>query len=261
MVVNVDNQNQVTYYVNSGSDVFSHGVAQQAATKINDALLPPAAAKVAEATTPKIVDINQANSNINQIMSPFFLTIATFIGAMASGIVLVNVFRAKIMNEKKIWLDYLALQLTFIIVSVFSPIVGALTLRHINGLTWATTTHLMLQGMLFMYVSYLLLHILYLFFEQYAMAVVVPIMLSQFVTSGSIVPYSTLTPIRKMITAIFPMYSNVKDVTAIIFGFNDKFDEIPHLLILGIIYFILGIVVLYFKNMYWKKEFSFMTLK
>lgn len=261
LVVDVQGPKTVKYFVNSGSDVFSHQVAQKAADQINLAFLTPQQAQLTVATTPQVTDINQANSNINEIMSPFFMTIVIFIGAMASGIVVVNVFRAKIMNERKIWLDYVALHLTFIIISVFSPIVGALTLRHINSLTWNTTVHLMFQGMLFMYVSFLLLHIVFLLLEQYAMAVVVPIMLSQFVTSGSIMPYSTLTPIRKLVTSVFPMYSNVKDEMAIIFGFSNKFSEVPHLVLLGVIYFILGIIVLYLKNMYWKKEFSFMTLK
>lgn len=261
MIVDVDKSNHVKYYVNSGSDVFSRQVADKAAEKINDALLPANVRQISDAATPRIVDINQSNSNINEIMSPFFLTIATFIGALSSGIVIVGVFRAKIMNEKKIWMDYVALQLAFIIISVFSPVVGAVTLQHINHISNGVTIDLILHGMLFMYVSFLLLHIVFLLLEQYAMAVAVPIMLSQFVTSGSIVPYSTLTPIRKLVTSIFPMYSSVKDTTAIIFGFTDKFSQTPHLIVLGIAYLIIGIIVLYFKNIYWKKEFSFMTLK
>ncbi|MCM0599474.1 hypothetical protein [Periweissella fabalis] len=227
MMVDVDKDKHVRYYVNSGSDVFSRQVAEKA----------------------------------NEIMSPFFLTIATFIGALSSGIVIVGVFRAKIMNEKKIWMDYVSLQLAFIIISIFSPIVGALTLQHINNLSSMVTLDLILHGMLFMYVSFLLLHIVFLLLEQYAMAVAVPIMLSQFVTSGSIVPYSTLTPFRKLVTSVFPMYSNVKDVTAIIFGFDDKYSQVPHLLFLGVAYLIIGMIVLHFKNIYWKKEFSFMVLK
>ncbi|CAH0418316.1 ABC transporter permease [Periweissella ghanensis] len=261
MVVDVDKTNHVKYYVNSGSDVFSRQVAEKAADKINDALLPANVRQISHVAAPNIVDINQKNSNINEIMSPFFLTIATFIGALSSGIVIVGVFRAKIMNEKKIWMDYVALQLAFIIISVFSPIVGAVTLQHINNLSAAVTGDLILHGMLFMYVSFLLLHIVFLLLEQYAMAVAVPIMLSQFVTSGSIVPYSTLTPIRKLVTSVFPMYSSVKDVTAIIFGFGDKYSQVPHLIFLGIAYLIIGMIVLHFKNIYWKKEFSFITLK
>lgn len=80
MVVDVDKTNHVKYYVNSGSDVFSRQVAEKAADKINDALLPANVRQISHVAAPNIVDINQKIQILTKLCHHFSLQLLLSLG-------------------------------------------------------------------------------------------------------------------------------------------------------------------------------------
>lgn len=197
----------------------------------NPALMesPDKVAEIKSAATKKVVKIATANANsqikqsvvsssevklpsstlkFSENLGAMFLSLGCFISVMTASMLLLAEFKVAIRKQTSKWKAFLFYELTFIVISIVSPIISILTFKIITGITTNQALLLLGQHMLLTLISSQIVSIPAFLFGQAALMINLPLALVQTIISGAIMPVNLLPDVYQFLANILPLPAN-----------------------------------------------------
>ncbi|WP_040949454.1 YhgE/Pip domain-containing protein [Gorillibacterium massiliense] len=246
-------QVKLEYFINQSNPASVVSTMQNVATQITDGIktqletqsiqgvlqnmkLPEEQAKqLAEGITTKlssnVVLTNQTPAGMHNQMAPMFLTMANYVGAMIYSMMSVTALN-QIKKKTGKWNAFLSLQGFNVLLALIAPLVGVSIYFGFQGYGVEAFFQVWLTHALEMFTAIEFTSIFCFLFGQAGMILNMPVLLSQTIAGGAVLPRAMMPGFFKVISYISPMYYTIQIDFNTLFG-GGKTGE--YLLALGII--------------------------
>lgn len=194
-----------------------------------------------------IVMTNPQPAGMHNQMAPMFLTMASYVGAMIYSMMSVGALN-QIKGTMGKWKAFAALQGTNILLSLIAPLSGIGIFFLFQGYGGEAFVNIWLTHALQMFVSILFTSMFCMLFGQGGMLLNMPVLLSQTIANGAMMPQDMMPGYFKAISYISPMYYTVHMDYNTLFGGGQSSKYLIGLLLVGAGALIINIVIHAFKK-------------
>lgn len=194
-----------------------------------------------------IVLTNEQPAGMHNMMAPMFLTMASYVGAMIYSMMSVGVMN-QLKGKMGKWKAFLALQGTNVILSVIAPLVGLGIYFAVQGYSVDAFVHEWLVHALQIFVSITFTSVFFMLLGQGGMLLNLPLLLSQTIASGAVLPQDMMPEVFKAISHISPMFYTVQLDYNILFGGGKTGSYLLGLVLVGAGALLINIVIHAFKR-------------
>lgn len=180
-----------------------------------------------------IVTLNKTPDGMHNQMSPMFMTMVSYVGALIAALMLTGVFNG-MKNILGKWRTFLYTQMVAILIAVVAPLIGIGILYFMHGYGAETFLHLWLHHALQLFVSLQFTLLFPLLFGQGGMLINLPLLLIQTVACGAVMSREMMYGFYRAISYISPMYYSVQADYSLLFGGGRLAEYEWSLLLIGI---------------------------
>lgn len=263
-------QVKLEYFINQSNPATVTSTMQSVATQITDGIktqmetqsiqgllqsmkLPEDQAKqTAEGITSKIssdvVLTNQPPTGMHNQMAPMFLTMANYVGAMIYSMMGVGALYQISKKTGKKWKSFMSLQGVNVLLAVIAPLVGVSIYFCFQGYDAGTFFQVWSTHALEMFTAIEFTSIFCFLFGQAGMILNMPVLLSQTIAGGAVLPRVMMPGFFKVISYISPMYYTIQIDSNLLFGGGGTGNYLLWLALIAVIALAINTTVHYFKG-------------
>lgn len=161
--------------------------------------------------------VNEAPSSMDYVMTPSFLSIATYASSMVVAIVLMNIFLAFIPIIGK-WKAFGYIEAAGCVIAILAPLCGVIMARLLISISVQKLLILYLQHIFMQITAFQFTLIFSLLFGQNGIFINIPLMLAQTIAGGGTMPLQIMPNLFKVISYFTPMYPNTQIDFGVLFG-------------------------------------------
>lgn len=189
------------------------------------------AEKMGNSVVQNNIYINKNSGNMDYVMAPMFLSVATYASSMVAAIILFNIFIAIIPIIGK-WKAFGYVEATGCVISILAPLSGLITARLLISFSLQKLLFLYLQQVFMQVTAFQFTLIFVLSLGQNGIFVNIPLLLAQTIAGGGTMPLQIMPELFKAVSYFTPMYPNTQINFGILFGGPILFFEFRLLAIL-----------------------------
>lgn len=197
--------------------------------------------------TTSTVMTNQQPAGMHNQMAPMFLTMSIYAAAMIYSMMSIGA-----LNELKPklgkWKAFMSLQGINVLLSLILPLVGISIYFAMQGYGFETFMHMWLTQSLEMFAAIEFTSIFCILLGQAGMLVNLPILLSQTISSGAVLPQDMMPGFFKAVSHVTPMFYNVQLAYNNLFGGGKTAYYVLGLVLVAVISVIINGVIHAFKG-------------
>ncbi len=161
--------------------------------------------------------LNKAPNRMDYIMTPTFLSIATYASSMVVAIVLMNIFLAFIPIVGK-WKSFGYIEAAGCIIAVLAPLFGIIMARILISISLQKLVILYLQQIFMQITAFQFTLVFSLLLGQNGIFINIFLMLSQTIAGGGTMPLQIMPGLFKAISYFTPMYPNTQINFGLLYG-------------------------------------------
>jgi hypothetical protein len=190
--------------------------------------------------------INKAPSSMDYVMTPMFLSVATYASSMVVAIVLMNIFIAFIPLIGK-WKAFRYIEIAGCVIAILAPLFGILMARALIPISLQQLFILYLQQIFMQITAFQFTLIFSLLLGQNGIFINIFLLLAQTIAGGGTMPLQIMPNLFKVVSYITPMYPNIQIDFGVLFGGPISPFEI-RLLAVFIISFLILLAIVWHKK-------------
>ena len=194
-----------------------------------------------------IVMTNPQPAGMHNQMAPMFLTMASYVGAMIYSMMSVGALN-QLKGTMGKWKAFAALQGTNLVLSLIAPLTGIGIYFLFQGYGGEAFVSMWLTHALQMFVSILFTSMFCMLAGQAGMLLNMPVLLSQTIANGAMMPQAMMPGYFKAISYISPMYYTIHLDYNTLFGGGQSGKYVLGLLLVGAGALIINAVIHAFKQ-------------
>ncbi|WP_337099234.1 YhgE/Pip domain-containing protein [Paenibacillus sp. YIM B09110] len=164
-----------------------------------------------------IVMTNQPPAGMHNQMAPMFLTMSIYAAAMIYSMMSIGALN-ELKSKLGKWKAFMSLQGVNVLLSLILPLIGISIYFAVQGYGFETFVHMWLTQSLEMFAAIEFTSIFCILLGQAGMLVNLPILLSQTVSNGAVMPQDMMPGFFKAVSHVTPMFYNVQLVYNNLFG-------------------------------------------
>jgi len=182
--------------------------------------------------SPEIVSTNTPPSGMHNQMAPMFLTMATYVGAMIYSMMSVSALNQNkaSMGKRK---AFLSLQGVNVVLSLFAPLVGVSVYFCVQGYGGEAFFKVWLVHALEMFTAIEFTSIFCMLFGQGGMLLNLPILLSQTIAGGAVLPREMMPGFFEAVSYVTPMFYTIQLDYNVLFGGGQSSRWVAGLALVG----------------------------
>jgi hypothetical protein len=189
--------------------------------------------------------INKAPGSMDYVMTPAFLSIATYASSMVSAIILMNILIAFIPIIGK-WKSFYYVEITGCVIAILAPLFGMIMARILISISYEKFLTLYLQQVFMQITAFQFTLIFSLLLGQYGILANIPLLLAQTIAGGGTMPLQIMPGLFKFISYVTPMYPNTQIDFGLLFGGPKIIFEL-RLLAIFFLTFLLLLAIVFIK--------------
>ncbi|WP_433616648.1 YhgE/Pip domain-containing protein [Paenibacillus cellulositrophicus] len=196
--------------------------------------------------TPNIVSTNTPPAGMHNQMAPMFLTMASYVGAMIYSMIssgALNQLKAKVGK----WKAFLSLQGVHVVLSVIAPLVGLAIYFGFHNYGVETFLKMWMVHSLEMLVAIEFTSICVLLLGQAGMMLNLPLLLSQTIAGGAVLPPEMMPAFFKAFSHISPMFYTIHLDYNLLFGGGKTAEYVLGLALVGAGALVINLFIHQFK--------------
>lgn len=186
--------------------------------------------------------INKVPNSMDYVMTPMFLSVATYASSMVAAIILFNILVAFIPIIGK-WKTFRYVQVTGCVIALLAPLFGVMTARMLISISLHKLFILYFQQVFMQITAFQFTLIFALALGQNGIFLNIPLLLIQTISGGGTMPLQIMPNLFKLASYLTPMYPNIQIDFGVLFGGPIFSFEVRLLMILVISSLILLAIV------------------
>lgn len=199
--------------------------------------------------------INKVNSGLNNSMAPFFISLASYLAALLSALLLYGTF-VKISEIDGKFKSFGYLEIAMALLSIFGGLIVSITLISGTGLSWHNLGNIFLIHSLEIFAAINLNEILMLLIGQIGSSINIFLTMLQVVASAGMVPVQIMNGFFKAIHTFSPMYYSVMADYDLLYGNLNSTNLYMGILSIIALYMIINLIIVATKNSYRMLDFK-----
>lgn len=160
---------------------------------------------------------NKAPGSMDYVMTPSFLSIATYASSMVVAIVMMNIFLAFIPIIGK-WKAFRYVEMTGCVIAILAPLFGVIMARILISISIQKLAIIYLQQIFMQITAFQFTLIFSVLFGQNGIFINIPLMLAQTIAGGGTMPLQIMPDLFKVVSYFTPMYPNTQIDFGLLFG-------------------------------------------
>lgn len=195
---------------------------------------------------PNIVMTNPQPAGMHNQMAPMFLTMASYVGAMIYSMISVGAL-SQLKRKMGKWKAFLSLQGVNVLLSIIAPLVGLGIYFAVHGYGAETFMKMWMVHALEMFVAIEFTSIFCMLLGQAGMILNLPVLLSQTIANGSVLPQEMMPGYFKAVSYISPMFYTVHLDYNMLFGGGKTQVYLLGLVLVGAASLVVNAIIHQFK--------------
>jgi hypothetical protein len=190
--------------------------------------------------------INKAPKSMDYVMTPMFLSVATYASSMVAAIILFNILVAFIPIIGK-WKAFRYVQIAGCVIALLAPLFGVMTARLLISISLHKLFVLYFQQVFMQITAFQFTLIFSLALGQNGIFLNIPLLLMQTIAGGGTMPLQIMPNLFKLASYLTPMYPNIQIDFGVLFG-GPIFSFEVRLLIILLISFLVLLAIVWHKK-------------
>ncbi|QOX65710.1 ABC transporter permease [Anoxybacterium hadale] len=161
--------------------------------------------------------INKAPNRMDYVMTPMFLSVATYASSMVAAIILFNILVAFIPIIGK-WKAFRYVQVAGCVIALLAPLFGIMTASLFISISPHKLFILYFQQVFMQITAFQFTLIFSLALGQNGIFLNIPLLLMQTISGGGTMPLQIMPNLFKLVSYLTPMYPNIQIDFGVLFG-------------------------------------------
>lgn len=200
-----------------------------------------------QSVTTSIHRINKVKSGLNNTMAPFFISLASYLAALLSALILYGTF-VKFSETEGKFKSFTYLEITMALLSLFGGIVVAITLISGTASSWNNFGSIFLIHSLEIFAAINLNEIMMLLVGQIGASINIFLTMIQVVASAGMLPVQIMSGFFKVIHNFSPMYYSVMSDYDLLYGNLNSSNLYIGVLLIIMLYIALNLIIVSSKR-------------
>ncbi|OAB47424.1 YhgE/Pip domain-containing protein [Paenibacillus antarcticus] len=197
--------------------------------------------------SPNVIITNPQPVGMHNQMAPMFLTMAAYVGAMIYSMMSIGALN-QLKGKMGKWKAFFALQGVNGLLALIAPLVGLSLYFAIHGYGAEVFVKMWLVHALELFVAIEFTSVFCMLFGQSGMILNLPLLLTQTISNGSVLPQEMMPGFFKAVSHISPMFYTVHLDYNLLFGGGKTSEYLLGLILVGIGALVINTVIHQFKG-------------
>ncbi|OBZ18619.1 hypothetical protein A8L34_03350 [Bacillus sp. FJAT-27264] len=221
--------------------------------KVPEAQAQQMVAAVMNKVDANVVTTNPQPAGMHNQMAPMFLTMSSYVGAMIYSMMSIGALN-QLRSRLGKWKAFLSLQGVNVLISLIAPLVGVSLYFAVHGYGAETFMKVWMVHSLEMFVAIEFTSICCLLLGQAGMLLNLPILLTQTIANGSVIPQEMMSGVFKAVSYISPMFYTLHLDYNLLFGGGKTGVYLTGLVLVGLGALLINTLIHLFKTVKQPKE-------